>query len=267
MNRLLFSLPQYLLNRSLPTNAVTRLQPFVIKPINYKLCSQLLHTSKILKYCSKSITPTGGAASASPLDGSAKLAKDVIVFKYENPKFFKYLNIFAVCQYLCWNYLAFFSYTSLIDAPVENTAEDVSWWRKINLGENKYRNSLTVACFLIGMWGNVWKSVVRLVSENWTFSGYGVLSISWLYTLRSIRFLILRKDGATVSLVTYGPFGKNRVMDVPLRYVSAEQSRSQSKVQLPLKVKNRKLYYVMDMRGEFLNQRLYDFTVGLKRRF
>ncbi|XP_037042950.1 transmembrane protein 223 [Bradysia coprophila] len=245
MNRLLFSLPQSLLNRSLPTHVVKHLQPFVIKPINYKLGSQLLHTSKILKYCSKSINSTGGASS-SPLDGSAKLAKDVIVFKYENPNFFKYLNIFAICQYLCWNYLSYFSFTSLRDAPVDNTGEDVSWWRKINLGENKYRNTLTIVCFLIG---------------------YGILAISWLYTLRSVRFLILRKDGTTLSLVTYGPFGRNRVMNVPLRYVSAQQSRSQSKVQLPLKVKDQLFYYVLDMRGEFLNQRLYDFTVGLKRRF
>lgn len=146
MNRLLFSLPQSILCRSFSTYTVKHLQPFVVKPINYKICSQLIHTSKILKYCSKSITST----TASPLEGSAKLAKDVIVFKYENPRFFKYLNIFAICQFLCWNYLAYFSYTSLRDVPVENTTEDVTWWRNINLGENKYRNTLTIACFFIG---------------------------------------------------------------------------------------------------------------------
>lgn len=147
MNRLFYLLPQSLLNRSLSTYSAKHLQSFVIKPINYKICSQLIHTSKILKYCSKSITPTN---ASSPLEGTAKLAKDVIVFKYENPKFFKYLNIFAICQFLCWNYLAHFSFTSLRDAPVEPSSEELSWWRKINLGENKYRNSLTIMCFLVG---------------------------------------------------------------------------------------------------------------------
>lgn len=57
------------------------------------------------------------------------------------------------------------------------------------------------------------------------------------------------------------------MMEVPLKYVSAQQSRSQAKVQLPLKVKGKSFFYILDMRGEFLNQRLYDFTVGLKRKF
>lgn len=88
-----------------------------------------------------------------------------------------------------------------------------------------------------------------------------------MYILRSVRFLILRKDGVTVSFVTYTPFGTNRIMDVPLKCVSAQQSRNQAKVQLPMKVKNQTFFYILDMRGEFLNQRLYDFKVGLNRKF
>jgi hypothetical protein len=36
------------------------------------------------------------------------------------------------------------------DAPVPKDRDQLPWWRKINLGENKYRNSLTVLSFLIG---------------------------------------------------------------------------------------------------------------------
>lgn len=160
MNRLIYSLPQSFLNKSLPSCTLKHLQSFVYKPINYKVSTQLFHTSKILKYCSKSV-PTSNVTS--PLEGSAKLVKDVIVYKYENPRFFKYLNIFAISQFLCWNYLAHFSYTSLIDAPVEKTSEDVSWWRKINLGENKYRNTLTIMCFIIG------KSVIFELDVDLTY--------------------------------------------------------------------------------------------------
>ncbi|KAJ6628654.1 Transmembrane protein [Pseudolycoriella hygida] len=243
MNRFFSSLPQCILSRSLPAYKVKHLQSFVIKPINYQVGCQLLHTSKVLKYCSN---PTASTNVISQLEGSAKLVKDVIVFKYENPRFFKYLNIFAISQFFCWNYLAHFSFTSLRDSPVQDTGEDVSWWRKINLGENKYRNSLSIMCVVLG---------------------YGLLCVSWMYILRSVRYLVLRKDGSTVTFVTYTPYGHNRIMDVPLKCVSAQQSRPQAKVQLPLKVKNKAFFYILDMRGEFLNARLYDFTVGLRRKF
>lgn len=91
--------------------------------------------------------------------------------------------------------------------------------------------------------------------------------MAWMYTLRSIRFLVLRKGSSQVALVTYGPFGHNRIMNVPLNNLSAQDSRQTAKVLLPLKVKERRLFYIMDMRGTFLNKELYDKTIGLKRRF
>lgn len=174
------------------------------------------------------------------------VAKDVILFKYDNPKFFNVLNAFAICQFIFWNYLSHFAFTTLKDAPTDKVDDNAPWYRKINLGENKYRNTITVVCFLIG---------------------YGILASAWLFTLRSIRFLILRKGGKEVCFVTYGPFNKNRMMDVPLKCVSAQESRQSAKVQLPIKIKNKSFFYILDMRGEFLNQKLFDYTVGLKRKF
>lgn len=51
------------------------------------------------------------------------------------------------------------------------------------------------------------------------FLGYGILVMSWMYTLRSVRFLILRKGGADVTFVTYTPFGQNRMLTVPLKCI------------------------------------------------
>lgn len=86
-----------------------------------------------------------------------------------------------------------------------------------------------------------------------------------MYTLRSVRYLILRKGGQSCTIVSYAPFGKNRMMTVDLKYISAHESRQNANVTLPIKVKNKALYYMLDMRGEFLNGRLYDQTAGLKR--
>lgn len=83
---------------------------------------------------------------------NTKVAKDVILFKYENPKFFKYVNIFAVVQYIFWAYLGAFAFTSLKNVPVDESKidEDTPWFRKVNLGEGKYRNTLGAVAVLVG---------------------------------------------------------------------------------------------------------------------
>lgn len=199
------------------------------------------------------------------LDANTSVLKDTILFKYENPKLFRAINLFAIAQFFFWNWLSYFSLTNLKDIPVaEESKEKLPFWRRVNLGENKYRNGIAAMCFIIG---------------------YGILTASWMFTLKSVscffllkylfykndflqvRLLILRQGGNTVTFVNYTPFGKNRIMDVPLKYISAEESRQMAKVTMPLKVKGHKLFYVLDMRGEFKNTKLFDQTIGLQRNF
>lgn len=60
-------------------------------------------------------------------------------------------------QLLVRNYLSGFlghwSYTSLRDSKVSEEVknnDELSWWRKVNLGENKYKNALAAGCLIIG---------------------------------------------------------------------------------------------------------------------
>lgn len=111
-------------------------------PITYtKLkTTGILHNNSLLKY-----------STISPNASSSKPAKDLLIYKYENKTFFKYLNFFAIAQFMFWNYLSYFSFTSLKDVPVnEENCDAKAWWRQINLGENKYRNGIAILCFLIG---------------------------------------------------------------------------------------------------------------------
>jgi hypothetical protein len=179
------------------------------------------------------------------LEVKTNIAKDVILFKYDNPRFFKIVNIFAVCQFVFWSYLSVFSFTTLRDAPVDRSKE-TTWWRKINLGENKYRNSLSIISFIIG---------------------YGILSVTWMYTLKSVRYLILHQGGQNISLVTYTPVGKNRILTVNLENVNCKESRTLARSQLPIKVRGHYLHYILDMRGEFKNPLLFDHTAGLRRKW
>ncbi|KAL1128860.1 hypothetical protein AAG570_013394 [Ranatra chinensis] len=187
----------------------------------------------------------GTAQSSNLLDVNTNVVKDVILFKYDNPRYFKLLNIFGITQFGFWMYLANFAFTTLRDAPVpEEKSKNLAWWRRINLGEQKYKNTIAGSCCIVG---------------------YCFLFGAWMFTLRSVRYLILRKGGNTVSFVTYGPFGRNRILDIPLNKVSAAESRDLAKVHLPIKVKGHLFYYMLDMRGEFRNKRLFDVTAGLKR--
>lgn len=85
-------------------------------------------------------------------DVNTNVTKDVILFKYENPKFYMYMNLFAVVQYMFWSYLGIFAFSTLRDAPVDKSkiTDDTPWFRKINLGENKYRNTLGSVAMLVG---------------------------------------------------------------------------------------------------------------------
>ena len=48
--------------------------------------------------------------------------------------------------------------------------------------------------------------------------------------------------------------------------ISAAESRENARVQLPLKVKGKFFYYMLDIKGEFPNKLLFDATAGLKRK-
>lgn len=180
------------------------------------------------------------------VDTNTNVAKDVILYKYENPKQMRAINFFALAQFFFWNYLSYVAFNELRDTPVdEEKKEELPFWQRINLGESKWRNGISIGCFLIG---------------------YGILFTAWFFILKSVRFLILRQGGKYVSFVTYTPFGRNRIMDVPLKNISAEESRQTAKATIPIKVKNKSLFYILDMKGEFKNPVLFDQTVGLRRK-
>ncbi|CAG9794049.1 unnamed protein product [Diatraea saccharalis] len=207
----------------------------------YPFCRSIF-TNKVRNVVSNSVT------TKTIHDVNTNVVKDVILFKYENPKFYMYMNVFALVQYMFWTYLGLFAFSTLRDAPVDKSkiTDDTPWFRRINLGENKYRNALGSIAVLIGT---------------------GSLIMIWMYTLKSVRFLILHKGGKHLSFVTYTPFGKNRIMKVPVENICCKENRANARVQLPLKVKNTWMHYMLDMRGEFKNPLLFDCTAGLARKW
>lgn len=117
------------------------------------------HTIQSLR-CTVPIKASNPPACAVPIranstrpafDVNTNVPKDVVLFKYENPRFYRMLNFFGVCQFVFWTYLSHFAFTTLKDAPVEEKpGEELKWYQRINLGENKYKNGITACSFLIG---------------------------------------------------------------------------------------------------------------------
>ncbi|ENN79842.1 hypothetical protein YQE_03664, partial [Dendroctonus ponderosae] len=206
------------------------------------LCQNSLKLLKLRNYASVSVLRWRNIGQTS-LDVNTNVIKDVILYKSNNDRFFKMVNFFGIAQFGFWTYLSLTAYQTLKDIPVSQSTESV-WWRKINFGENRWRNSLTIISFLIG---------------------WGILAVSWLYTLRAVKYLILRKGGQQATIVTYTPLGPNRMFTLDLANVSSTQSRTAATSFIPLKVKGHWFYYMIDMKGEFRNTVLFDHTAGLKR--
>lgn len=187
------------------------------------------------------------------------------------------LNIYYVASFIFYlsGYIGHWTFTSLRDVEVPEEVKqdkDLPWWRKINLGEDKYRRGIGSFCFFFGKPNRTISRSIFWISSSMCFfsfllSAFVIIFVGWTYILRSVKFLVAHKNGKDVSIVSYTPFGENRIMKVPIKCISAQESRTTAKTFLPLKVKNKSFFYILDMKGEFKNTKLYDQQIGLYRNF
>lgn len=115
-------------------------------PVRYRL---LKDNSTVKKFVN-----TTRFSTIQAWEVDTNVTKDVVLYIHNNPRFHKYLNLFAITQFGFWIYLAEFSLSTLRDIPVQKTAEpdtnNLPWYRNINLGENKYRRGITTLCIAVG---------------------------------------------------------------------------------------------------------------------
>ncbi|KAK8378862.1 hypothetical protein O3P69_009530 [Scylla paramamosain] len=168
------------------------------------------------------------------LDNEYVVAKDTLLYKNENKGFYRMINFFGLSQFVFWTYLSHFAYTTMKSA--------LSWWKRTDFGQ--YRNGITLGSFIIG---------------------WGTMGICWMYTLRSVSGMVLKRGSQNLLLFTFTPLGRNRSLLVPIEKVSARQSRTASRVHLPLKVQGKAFHYLLDMKGDFTNSKLFDYSAGIRR--
>ncbi len=130
-------------------------------------------------------------------------AKDILLFRYEDPRKIIKQNLVAGTMLPLWTWLSYTCYNLKSDfAPYKETLEssDRSW---------VYRNV---------------EAASRGVSVAFLLFGTS-LSLYWLSrNMNTVRRLVLRKGGKHVTIVTYGLFGvSSRHSTVPIQQVSQQQ--------------------------------------------
>lgn len=120
------------------------------KPIIYKY-------ARILRQFQQSYASYASNASNAPLNfNKAALTKDVIIYKYENPRFFKIVNTFGIVQLFVLTYVSESLVSGLRNVSTNESNADPrlenvpGYIRHVNFGENKWKYGLAFGTFFTG---------------------------------------------------------------------------------------------------------------------
>ncbi|OXU29312.1 hypothetical protein TSAR_014722 [Trichomalopsis sarcophagae] len=106
----------------------------------------------------------------------------------------------------------------------------------------------------------------KLIFTNKIFvSGPVIFFTVWYITKRTVKYIVLHKGGKTVTIVTYHPLKGEVTTTLPVNNLSTSSGRTASKSYIPLRVRDTKLKYMVDKNGNFVNEELFDVTVGINR--
>ncbi|OPJ66271.1 hypothetical protein AV530_006651 [Patagioenas fasciata monilis] len=178
-------------------------------------------------------------AAAAALD--AAVPRDVVLFRHDRDRFFRLAGLFCAGQGLFWTYLAHFAFTALRPAAGPGPADP------LRPRDHKWRLGFSASCLTLG-------SVI--------------VAAGCVFPLRSVRRVTLLRGGAAVTISTHGPLGLGRgaTFTVPLRHVSCHAHRSEAAAAVPIKVRGRPFFFLLDKRGgQLCHPRLFDITVGAYR--
>ncbi|NXI08566.1 TM223 protein, partial [Irena cyanogastra] len=170
---------------------------------------------------------------------AAAVTRDVVLYQHDRSRFFRLVGLFCAGQGLFWAYLAHFAFTALRPAPGPGPDDP------LRPRDNKWRFGFTASCLTVGSL---------------------TVAAGWLLPLRAVRRVTLLRGGAAVAIGTHGPLGLGqRTLTVPLRDVSGRAHRAQVAAAVPIKVRGRPFFFLLDKGGRFSDPRLFDVTVGAFR--
>lgn len=118
-----------------------------------------------------------------------------------------------------------------------------------------------------------WAEYIKINGASFMYFAYSIIIgppasiVLYLFNRRFIKYIILHKGGKDVSIITNHLFKRYDSITLPLEKVKVTLARQEMKTYLPMKIQGRRFYFILDGQGEFLNEKLFDCTVGSTRRW
>ncbi|CAL1685040.1 unnamed protein product [Lasius platythorax] len=171
------------------------------------------------------------------LDVNTNVRNNVILYKNENDRYFRNIRIFAIGQLFGWSVLALYTYTpDFLDIFTTD----------IKLKEFLKKHLFRLPTFVFSI-----------------FAGPVTFGFMYATCARNVKYIILNKGGKTLSLSTYHLWKrKSDIINLPIGMARCTSHRTDVGVCIPLKIKNRFFYYLIDKKGTFVNPSLFDHTTG-----
>ena len=91
-----------------------------------------------------------------PFEVNEKVAKDTLVFSYENDRFYRTLTLFGIVQFFFWFHLGVFAYKDfkkVNKSALEKLDESV--WGKLLSMQSENKDKIAVATISVGKCGNL----------------------------------------------------------------------------------------------------------------
>lgn len=116
-----------------------------------------------------------------------------------------------------------------------------------------------------------WSEYLKVNGAGCLYFGYaifvGPFACLLLYVLneRFIRYLILHKGGNEITVITNHLFKSNNTFTISANEIQSTFSREKMKNYLPIKVKGKYFYFILDGQGKFFNTKLFDHTVACRK--
>ncbi|XP_032675025.1 transmembrane protein 223 [Odontomachus brunneus] len=170
------------------------------------------------------------------LDIDTNVKNNVILYKNENYRHTRFLNIFAIAQLIGWSILAIYTYTpSFFDI----------FCTDINLPDYVNKHIFRLTFFILSI-----------------FIGPSAFVVISVLCRRTVRYIILHKGGKIVTLTTSNLWNKDCNMQVPISMIRCVNQRSDGTSVVSLKLKHKSFHYLLETKGTFLNPELFDHTLG-----
>lgn len=194
------------------------------------------------------------------LDGDLKqqIKRDILIYEHKRP-YLKYLFIYNVVQYLFWCYGATWAYLFYFNKPKKE--------KRVLTNREDLLKSLDPVS------QSLWEPFIRrkekyLIALVFLLLGHVSTILLSFFSLRSIKTITLLKGAQTVRITTYSIFGttNNRFyFDLPIDNVSSQVHRNAASSYIPVKIKGKRFFYLIDIKGLFYHPTLFDHTVGVFR--